>query len=48
VTRSFTLACADLQPTERYIVYAGEEAYPLGKDVMAMSVQGMMERVWGV
>jgi len=48
VTRSFTLACADLQPTERYIVYAGEEAYPLGKDVMAMSVQGMMERVGSV
>jgi predicted AAA+ superfamily ATPase len=47
VTRSFTLACADLQPTERYIVYAGEEAYPLAKDVMAMSVQGMMERVGG-
>ncbi|MFN7225865.1 MAG: ATP-binding protein [Holosporales bacterium] len=45
LTRSFTLACADLQPTERYIVYAGEEAYPLGKDVMAMSVRGMMERV---
>jgi predicted AAA+ superfamily ATPase len=48
LTRSFTLACADLQPAERYIVYAGEEAYPLGKDVMAMSVQGMMERVGSV
>ena len=48
LTRSFTLACADLQPTERYIVYAGEDAYPLGKDVMAMSVQGMMERVGSV
>ena len=45
LTKSFTAACADLEPTERYFVYAGEEPYPLAKDVTAMPLLKMMERI---
>ena len=45
LTKSFTAACVDLGPTERYFVYAGEEQYPLAKDVTAMPLLKMMERI---
>lgn len=45
LTKSFTAACADLEPTERYFVYAGEEPYPLAQDVTAMPLLKMMERI---
>ena len=45
LTKSFTAACADLEPIERYFVYAGEEQYPLAKDVAAMPLMKMMERI---
>ena len=45
LTKSFTAACADLEPTERYFVHAGEEPYPLAKDVTAMPLLKMMERI---
>lgn len=45
LTKSFTAACADLEPTERYFVHAGEEQYPLAKDVTAMPLLKMMERI---
>ena len=45
LTKRFTAACADLEPTERYFVYAGEEPYPLAKDVTAMPLLKMMERI---
>jgi predicted AAA+ superfamily ATPase len=45
LTKSFTAACADLQPTERYFVHAGEDQYPLAKDVTAMPLLKMMARI---
>ena len=45
LTKSFTAACADLEPTERYFVHAGEEPYPLAKDVTAIPLLKMMERI---
>jgi predicted AAA+ superfamily ATPase len=45
LTKSFTAACADLEPTERYFVHAGEEPYPLAKDVTSMPLLKMMERI---
>jgi hypothetical protein len=49
LTKSFNAACADLEPTERYFVYAGTgenlQPYPLAKDVIAMPLLQMMHRV---
>jgi hypothetical protein len=34
--RGFHSACADLAPERRFVVYPGEEAYPVGNDVEAV------------
>lgn len=36
--KGFHLACEDLQPTKRIVVYPGEESYPLPGNVAAMSL----------
>ncbi|MBW7895383.1 MAG: ATP-binding protein [Opitutaceae bacterium] len=41
VERGFHLACADLEPAQRFVVYPGNERYPLGDDVHAISLPGL-------
>lgn len=41
VERGFHLACADLDPAQRFVVYPGNERYPLGDDVHAISLPGL-------
>lgn len=36
--KGFHSACADLSPECRFVVYPGEEAFPLGNDVQAVSL----------
>lgn len=36
--KGFHLACEDIQPTKRIVVYPGEESYPLPGNVAAMSL----------
>jgi predicted AAA+ superfamily ATPase len=36
VERGFHSACADLAPTNKFVVYPGEERYPLAKDIEAI------------
>ncbi len=36
--RGFHSACADLAPERRFVIYPGEESYPLGDDVQALSL----------
>jgi len=36
VERGFHVACADLNPTRRFVVYPGAETYPLSPDIQAI------------
>ena len=35
---SFYSVCDDLQPTRKWVVYAGQERYPLATDIQAISL----------
>jgi len=39
--RGFYSACDDLQPVRKYVVYAGEEQYPIANDIEAISLTGL-------
>ena len=39
--RGFHSACADLNPTRRFVVYPGAEAYPLSHDIQVISLWQM-------
>ena len=41
--RGFYSACNDLQPTRKYVVYAGEEQYPIAYDIEAISLNGLCQ-----
>jgi predicted AAA+ superfamily ATPase len=43
--RGFHVACADLAPDRRYVVYPGAERYPLGSDVEAVSLPELAAEV---
>lgn len=47
VERGFHLACADLEPTQRFVVYPGDERYPLGDDIEAISLPELTEILTG-
>lgn len=38
VERGFHAACEDLQPTRKLVVYPGEESFPLGHEIQAISL----------
>ena len=39
VERGFHLACADIQPSRAFVVYAGDDRYPLSKTLEAISIR---------
>ncbi len=39
--KGFHSACADLAPERRFVVYPGDEAYPAGNDLQAISVHAL-------
>ncbi len=39
--RGFYSACDDLQPVRKYVVYAGDEQYPVANDIEAISLTGI-------
>ncbi len=41
--RGFHLACEDLQPARRFVVYAGDERFPVGAHVEAIGVRELGE-----
>jgi predicted AAA+ superfamily ATPase len=41
VERGFYLACDDIQPTRRFVVYSGSETYPLGHNAEAIPVRSL-------
>lgn len=43
--KGFYLACEDVEPQQRIVVYPGSEAFPLPNDVTAMSLQAASRRL---
>jgi predicted AAA+ superfamily ATPase len=41
VERGFYLACEDIKPTRRFVVYSGSETYPLGNNAEAIPVRSL-------
>lgn len=46
--RGFHIACEDLQPSRKWVVYPGQEAYPLASDVQAISLGGLCKLLRGL
>ena len=44
VSRGFFSACEDLEPTLRLVVHAGDESFPLSREVEAVSLEGAVSR----
>ena len=41
VERGFHSACEDLKPTRKWVVYPGQESYPLAPDIQAVPMQAL-------
>ena len=45
VERGFHSACDDLNPSQKWVVYPGQESYPISADIQAISLLGLCERM---
>jgi len=45
VSKGFYIACEDVQPQRRYVVYSGKDRFSLGEEVIAISLFGLMQEV---
>lgn len=45
--RGFFVACEDLRPARAFVVYAGEERYPIAEGVEALGVSAMADLLAG-
>ena len=45
VSKGFHIASADIAATDRYILYPGEESYPLGNSTRVVSLSDLLERL---
>lgn len=41
IDKGFHLACEDLKPTRRFVVYSGDERYPLGAGIEAINLRDL-------
>ena len=44
-TKGFRIAAADLKPDARFIVYAGEEEFPVSRSTIATPLAALMRRL---
>ena len=45
ISKEFHKACEDIKPSQRFIVYTGDETFPLGKGIVAISLTELMRRL---
>jgi uncharacterized protein len=43
--KGFHAACADLQPQRRFVVYPGTDTFPIGPDIVAISLAALAGEV---
>ena len=45
ISKGFHSACDDLKPSRKFIVHAGDECFPLAKDIEATTITGLVEEL---
>lgn len=45
LSKGFYIACEDVKPQRRYVVYAGSDTFAFGEGVMAISLPGLMKEI---
>ena len=45
ITRGFHQACEDVQATQKYVVYGGDDEFPVKHDTTVISLQKLMTQV---
>jgi predicted AAA+ superfamily ATPase len=45
IKQGFHFACKDVKATRKYVVYGGDDAFPIGKDTMVVSLKNMLNLV---
>ena len=45
VSKGFHSACEDLRPNRKFVVHAGKESFPLARDIRAMTLPAMVDRL---
>ena len=48
VKRGFHVACEDIKPVRRLIIHAGDDTYPMSKNIEATSVRRLAEELSGI
>lgn len=45
LTKGFYIACDDLKPARKYVVYGGSEVFQLASDLTAIPLQVLMDEI---
>jgi predicted AAA+ superfamily ATPase len=45
ISKGFHIACEDIKPDRKYVVYSGKDRFSLGEGITAISLPGLMEEV---
>lgn len=45
LSKGFHIACADIKPERRYVVYAGKDKFPLGEGITAIPLWALMQEL---
>ena len=45
IKQGFHLACKDVNATQKYVVYGGDDEFPIGKDTIVMSLRNLLMKL---
>lgn len=45
VKHGFHYACSDIKPVRKYVIYTGQETFPIADDIMAINLCALMEEI---
>ena len=45
IKKGFHLACKDVKATRKYVIYGGEDEFPIAKDTTVLSLRGMLVKL---
>ncbi|SDG95906.1 protein of unknown function [Dyadobacter soli] len=45
LSKGFYIACEDIQPDKRFVIYSGKDTFPMGDGVIATSLNAVMEEI---
>ncbi|HEY6900667.1 MAG TPA: ATP-binding protein [Puia sp.] len=45
LSKGFHIACADIKPQRRYVVYSGKDQFTMNEDITAISLSGLMQEI---